>query len=137
MAINTVVLMGRLTYPPELKSTATGKSVTRFQLAVDRTYQPKGQEKQADFIDCVAFDKTAEFVHNYFSKGSMLALTGSIQTNTFTDKDGNNRKSIEVVANNVSFCEKKEAKPTEKPNLSVPVEESKYEEVGNDDDFPF
>lgn len=108
MGINQAVIMGRLTYDPELKSSATGKSVMRFQVAVDRQYQPKGQERQADFIDCVAWEKTAEFVHRYFFKGSMIALTGSVQTNTFTDKSGNSRKSVEIVCNNVSFCGSKE-----------------------------
>lgn len=102
--INTVALMGRLTYSPELKSTVTGVSVTNFQLAVDRKYTPAGQEKQADFIDCVAWKQTAEFLCRYFQKGSMLALEGSIQTRDFTDKQGNQRKAVEVVASNISFC---------------------------------
>lgn len=102
--INTVALMGRLTYQPELKSTAGGVSVANFQLAVDRRYSPAGQEKQADFIDCVAWKQTAEFLCRYFQKGSMLALEGSIQTRDYTDKQGNPRKAVEVVANNISFC---------------------------------
>lgn len=102
--INNVSLMGRLTYTPELKSTGTGVSVTNFQLAVDRKYTPAGQEKQADFIDCVAWKQTAEFVCRYFQKGSMLALEGSIQTRDFNDKQGNQRKAVEVVASNISFC---------------------------------
>lgn len=106
--INTVALMGRLTYQPELKSTPQGVSVVRFQVAVDRNYQPKGQEREADFIDCVAWGKTAEFVKSWFLKGQMIALTGEIQTRNFTDKDGNKRKSVEVNVNNVSFCGGKE-----------------------------
>ena len=102
--INSVVLMGRLTYEPELKSSQNGISVIRFQMAVDRNYQPQGQDRQADFIDVVAWRQTAEFVSRYFHKGSMIAVEGTIQTNNFTDRDGNKRKSVEVVANKVSFC---------------------------------
>jgi len=132
MAINTVAIMGRLTYNPELKSTNTGISVTHFQVAVDRSYVPKGQEKQTDFIDCVAFRQTAEFVHRYFNKGSMIALDGSLQSRTYTDKNGNDRKVIEVFANNVSFCGGK--KEEAKPNVSVTKEESSYDIIddGND-----
>ena len=97
--INSVVLMGRLTYEPELKSSQSGISVIRFQMAVDRNYQPQGQDRQADFIDVVAWRQTAEFISRYFHKGSMIAVEGSIQTNNFTDRDGNKRKSVEVVAN--------------------------------------
>ncbi len=96
--INSVVLMGRLTYEPELKTTTSGLSVIRFQMAVDRNYQSQGQERQADFIDVVAWRQTADFVSRYFHKGSMIAVEGSIQTNNFTDRDGNKRKSVEVVA---------------------------------------
>ena len=139
--LNTVAIQGRLTYAPELKSTQTGKSITRFQVACDRNYQAQGKERQADFIDCVAFDKTAEFIHRYFNKGSMIAVEGNIQTNNFNDKDGNNRKSTEIVARNVSFCESKKnatEKATE-PNLSISKQESNYdfEEIGSDDDLPF
>lgn len=109
MALNTVCLVGRITYAPELKSTPSGVSVIRFQVAVDRTYQAKGQERQTDFVDCVAWRNTAEFIKRNFSKGQMIAVEGSIQTENYTDKNGNQRKSVEVVANNVSFCGSKEA----------------------------
>ena len=101
--INSVVLMGRLTYEPELNTTTSGLSVIRFQMAGDRNYQSQGQVRQADFIDVVAWRQTAEFISRYFHKGSMIAVEGSIQTNNFTDRDGNKRKSVEVVANQVSF----------------------------------
>ena len=141
--INMVALMGRLTYSPELKSTPNGLPVIRFQLAVDRTYQAKGQERQADFIDCVAWRQTAEFISRYFHKGSMIAVEGTIQTSNYTDKNGNNRKQIEVLANNVSFCGSKsesgsmdiEPEPSStKPNL----DDVDFEEiVDDDDDLPF
>ena len=135
MSINMVALMGRLTFNPELKSTTTGTSVTRFQIAVDRNYTPKGQEKQTDFIDCVAWKQTAEFIHRYFTRGSMIAIEGSIQTSTFSLDDGSNRKRVEVVANNVSFCGDK--KQSEEPNVSVTKERSKYniEELDDDEDI--
>ena len=102
--INSVVLMGRLTYDPELRTTPNGISVVRIQLACDRNFQRSGEERKADFIDVTAWRQTAEFISRYFRKGSMIAVEGSIQTENFTDKDGNKRKSVQVVANNVSFC---------------------------------
>lgn len=132
--MNVFAGTGRLTYNPEIKSTTTGKSVTRFQIACDRSYQPKGQEKQADFIDCVAWRQTAEFISRYFNKGSMIAIEGSIQTQNYTDKDGKQRKSVEVVCNNVSFC-------GDKKNGSQSVTEDNtadYEEIiDTDEDLPF
>ena len=102
--INSVVIMGRLTYEPELRATPSGVSVVRFQVAVDRSYQKAGEERKTDFIDVTAWRQTAEFVSKYFHKGSMIAVEGSIQTDNFTDKDGNKRKSVQLVANQVSFC---------------------------------
>lgn len=129
--INSVVLMGRLTYEPELKTTPSGVSVIRFQLAVERRYS-NGEEKQADFIDCTAWRRTAEFVSRYFHKGSMIAVEGAIQTDSYTDKDGNNRKSVTVIANNVSFCGSK-AESNTNTNQSMPDE---FEDI-DDDDLPF
>lgn len=141
--INTVALTGRLTYEPELKATQSGVSVIRFQVAVDRNYQAQGQERQADFIDCIAWRQTAEFISRYFHKGDMIGVEGSIQTSNFTDKDGNKRKSVDVVANNVSFCGSKQ-QSNEKPNLNVApptyasADNSDFEEIVDDDsDLPF
>lgn len=102
--LNISTLMGRLTADPELRRTPNGVSVTTFTIAVERTYTPQGQEKQADFIDIVAWRNTAEFVCKYFSKGRMIALNGSIQTHIYEDKEGHKRKAFEVVADNVFFC---------------------------------
>ncbi|MBQ7202641.1 MAG: single-stranded DNA-binding protein [Eubacterium sp.] len=144
--INMVALMGRLTYEPELKTTPSGVSVLRFQVAVDRNYQRSGSERQADFIDCVAWRQTADFISRYFHKGSMIAVEGTIQTQNFTDKNGNNRKSVEVVANNVSFCGSKaesgSAAPAQEYNQPAPsyasANNSDFEEiVDDDDDLPF
>ena len=105
--LNSVCLMGRLAVDPELKTTPSGASVCNFRLAVERTYQPKGQEKQTDFIGVVAWRGTAEFVSRYFRKGQLVAVQGSIQTRSYTDKDGNKRRSAEVVADNVYFGDSK------------------------------
>lgn len=143
--INMVALMGRLTYDPELRSTPQGVSVIRFQVACDRNYQKSGAERQADFIDCVAWRQTAEFISRYFHKGSMIAVEGSIQTSNFTDKNGQNRKQVEVVANNVSFCgSKAESGTTNNQAFAQPApsyasaSNSDFEEiVDDDDDLPF
>lgn len=102
--INSTVIMGRLTADPELKTTQSGISVTSFCVAVDRSYVKEGEERQADFINVVAWRGTAEFVTRYFHKGSMIAVQGSIQTRKYEDKDGNKRVAVEILANNVSFC---------------------------------
>ena len=101
--INSVVLMGRLTADPELRTTTTGKSVCSFRVAVDRGYSKNAEERQADFINVVAWENTANFVCRYFSKGSMIALQGSIQTRQYEDKTGAKRTAFEVIAREVSF----------------------------------
>ena len=98
-------MLGRLTADPELRTTQTGISVTNFTVAVDRSYTPKGQEKQADFIPAQAWRHTAEFLCKYFRKGQRIALTGSLQTRSYTDRDGNKRTAYEVVAEHVFFAE--------------------------------
>ncbi len=142
--INMVALMGRLTYDPELRTTPQGTSVIRFQVACDRNFQKAGAERQADFIDCVAWRQTAEFISRYFHKGSMIAVEGTIQTSNYTDKDGNNRKQVEVLANNVSFCGSKAESGTVNPAFTQPApsyasaDNSDFEEiVDDDDDLPF
>jgi len=142
--INNVVIMGRLTYEPELRVTANGISVINFQIACDRQYQAKGGERKADFIDCQAWKQTAEFISKYFHKGSMIAVEGSIQTDNYTDKNGNKCKSVQVVAGNVSFCGSKAesgANPSAgRPSvdIGVPADDSDFEEIiDDDDDLPF
>ena len=103
------ILIGRLTADPELRQTQGGISVTSFTVAVGRTYTPKGGERQTDFIDIVAWRNTAEFVCRYFTKGKPILVEGSIQTRTYTDKNGQNRKAWEVVADNCHFVESKGA----------------------------
>lgn len=139
--MNVVALMGRLTYEPELRTTPSGLSVISFQIACDRQYQAKGEERKADFIDVTAWRQTAEFISRYFHKGSMIAVEGSIQTENFTDKDGNKRKSVTVVANNVSFCGSDNAAKSdsvEKKSEKKPATEVYDGDIVDDDeDLPF
>lgn len=102
--LNSVIIMGRLTSTPELKTTSSGLSVTSFTVAVDRRFQKQGEDKQADFLNVVAWRQTADFVCKYFSKGSMIAVQGELQTRNYEDKNGNKRTATEIVADNVSFC---------------------------------
>lgn len=139
--INNVVLMGRLTADPELKTTPNGTSVTSFSVAVERSYAPKGQERETDFINIVAWRHTADFVCRYFSKGSMIAIEGSIQTRKYQDRNGNNRVAVEVVANQVSFCgSKNEGANTRQQEPSYPLDvdtDDDFEDLPDDDDLPF
>ena len=105
--LNHITIMGRLTKDPELRRTQSGHAVASFALAVDRDFTGKDSEKETDFIDCVAWRATADFVSKYFSKGRMAAVSGRIQTRNYTDKDGNKRKAVEVVADNVYFADSK------------------------------
>ncbi|MBQ2974021.1 MAG: single-stranded DNA-binding protein [Clostridia bacterium] len=102
--LNNAVIMGRLVADPELRTTGSGISVSSFTVAVDRRFNRQGEERQADFIDIIAWRQTAEFVCKYFRKGSMIAIQGYIQTRMYEDKNGNKRKAVEIVADNVSFC---------------------------------
>lgn len=104
--LNKVILMGRLTADPELRHTQNNIPVTSFTLAVDRGY---GQDKQTDFLDIVAWRKTAEIVSQWFSKGMLVAVSGRLQTRTWEDKQGNKRKAVEVVADEVFFAESKKS----------------------------
>ncbi|MCX8167287.1 MAG: single-stranded DNA-binding protein, partial [Candidatus Micrarchaeota archaeon] len=105
--LNKAILMGRLTTDPELKHTPNNVSVVSFTLAVNRTFVSKGGERQTDFIDIVAWRQTADLVGKYFKKGQLIAVEGSIQTRTYEDKNGNKRKAVEVVADQVHFAESK------------------------------
>ena len=105
--LNHIVLMGRLTRDPELRRTGSGIAVASFTLAVDRDYAAQGAEKETDFVDIVAWRNTAEFVSRYFTKGRMAIVSGRLQIRNWTDKDGNKRRSAEVVADNVYFGDSK------------------------------
>ena len=108
--LNHITIMGRLTRDPELRRTGTGVAVASFTLAVDRDFASKeGGEKETDFIDCVAWRQTGEFVSKYFTKGSMAVVSGRLQIRSWTDKDGNKRRTAEVVADNVYFGDSKKS----------------------------
>ena len=102
--MNKAILMGRLTRDPELRYTQSNVPVATFTVAVDRRFKNQSGEREADFINCVAWRQQAEFVSKWFTKGRMIAVVGSIQTRKYTDKDGNNRTATEVVADELSFC---------------------------------
>ena len=150
--LNSVCLMGRLAADPELRHTQTQTPVTSFRIAVDRTFQPKGQEKVTDWIDIVAWRNTAEFVSKYFRKGSMIAIQGSIQTRSYTDKEGNKRTAVEVLADNVFFGDSKRdggnAPAVNRFDSQVPqfneappafstASSGDFEEILGDDELPF
>ena len=155
--LNVAVVMGRLTADPELRHTASGLSVTSFTLAVDRNYSKAGTERQTDWIDVVAWRQTAEFVCKYFTKGQMMAVNGTIQTRSYEDKNGNKRKAVEIVANDVSFTGSKRDTASSgeygqsfgRPAPSQPAAFTEsapayssgstedFEEILGDDDLPF
>lgn len=143
---NLVVLTGRLTADPELKTTPNGVSVTSFSIAVNRNYK-SGEEQQTDFINIVAWRQTAEFITKYFKKGSLIGIEGSIQTRKYQDKNGNNRTAFEVVANNVQFVESKREQNRNDVNIEgeEPPQSFSNNSAGDftdlgdasDDDLPF
>ncbi len=117
--LNHITIMGRLTRDPELRRTGSGLAVASFSVAVERDY-PNQQtgEREVDFIDCVAWRQTGEFVSKWFTKGSMIVVSGRLQIRGWTDKDGNKRKTAEIVAENVYFGESK--KDREANNVGIP-----------------
>ncbi|MBQ7547499.1 MAG: single-stranded DNA-binding protein [Clostridia bacterium] len=148
--LNCAVIMGRLVADPELRTTTSGISVISFRVAVDRRAR-QGEERQADFIDVVAWRQTAEFVSRYFRKGSMIAVQGSIQTRTYEDRNGNKRYAVEIVADNVSFCGSKAETGTAggsaryeepaRPQSAAPAYASgsmgDFSDIQDDDELPF
>ena len=141
--LNKAVIMGRLVRDPELKTTSAGTSVCSFTVAVDRSFVKQGEERQTDFIDCVAWRGTAEFLCKYFNKGRMVNVVGSIQKRTWDDKDGNKRYATEIIADEINFCGDKrpESATNEYSQAPVPVQEppqsSGFVPIDADDDLPF
>ena len=138
---NLVVLTGRLTADPELKTTPNGVPVTSFSIAVNRNYRA-GEEQQTDFINIVAWRQRAEFITKYFNKGSLIGIEGSIQTRRYTDKNGNNRTAFEVVVNNAHFVEsKRDGAPAamNEPASFSNADVNDFADLGSvtDDDLPF
>lgn len=162
--LNRVILMGRITQDIELKTTPTGVSVLTFNIAVERGYVKQGEERQSDFITCVAWRQQAEFISRYFSKGRMIALEGSLRTRTYDDKNGTKHYVTEVYVDNVSFTGEKAvqgnggypsnnapqvnySRPANQPAYSEPVSQpisigsdldmGGFQELGDDSDLPF
>ena len=134
MALNTVVLMGRITRDPELRHTQSGTAVTSFTLAVDRSYTDRSGDRQTDFFDIVAWRNTAEFIAKYFNKGDMIAIEGVLTTRDYTDKEGKTRKVVEVTVNTASFCGNKKNAEPHKAERGIDAE---FAEIEDDEDLPF
>jgi single-strand DNA-binding protein len=131
--LNKVILLGRLTRDPELRSTPQGVSTCSFSIAVDRNFVRQGEERKADFINCVAWRQTAEFISKYFKKGSMVALEGSIQTRSWDDQDGKKRYATDVVVSQVYFAEsKKDGAASMGPDIGEIPDMDEF-----NDDLPF
>ena len=154
--LNRVILMGRLCGDPELKTTPSGVSVTSFRIAIDRSYVAAGKERQADFIDVVAWRQTADFVGKYFSKGRMILIEGSIQNSNYTDQNGVKHYATAIMAERVQFCGDKsgaQGQPDYRPSqASVPQRSvapaqapqpvelgdlGEFEEILSDGEVPF
>lgn len=136
---NKIILMGRLTHEPELKSTPSGTNVCSFRIAVDRRFQKQGEDKQTDFFNIVAWRQSGEFVSRYFSKGSMILVEGEMTTRPYTDKNGNQATWYEVVAERVSFTGEKAGSSSGQnvPQGTPPVASTPdYSSVASDD-YPF
>ncbi len=149
--LNKIILSGRLVRDPEMRTTQSGKSIASFTLAVDRDFAPQGQKKETDFINCTAWNGTADFMSRYFSKGSMATVCGSLQIQNYTDRDGNKRTSPNVNVENVYFAgEKRTEKSDSGENSrsaakgksaysSKPAPKQTFEEMedASDDELPF
>lgn len=137
--LNVVAIMGRLAADPQLRQTTTGKNVASFRIACDRGRRDANGQSQADWLDVVAWDRTAEFVCKYFQKGSLIAIDGRLQSRSYQDKNGNNRTAIEIVANNVNFAAPKSANgaPTAAPapRPAAQAAPAPSYSAGSNDDF--
>lgn len=139
MSLNRICLMGRLTRDPELRRTGNGTAVTSFTIAVDRDFKSQDGEKETDFIDIVAWRNTAEFASKYFSKGRMAVVTGRLQLRDWTDKEGNKRRTTEVVADTVYFGDSKRQEGNDSPQAENAAEGTYggFAEAEDDGDLPF
>lgn len=135
--LNHITIMGRLVKDPEIRTTQSGVSVCGFTVAVDRDFSGKGEEKLTDFFDCTAWRGTADFIGKYFSKGRMIVVDGSLQNDRWQDKDGNNRVSAKIVANNVYFGDSKRNDGDTQNNAGELKQQ--FTEIANDveGDLPF
>ena len=134
--LNTIILQGRLTDTPELKTSNNGKSVTAFSLAVERDYSTNG-EKETDFINIVAWNNTAEFITKYFTKGKQMLINGSLQVRKYKTQNGENRYATEVIAKNVYFCGDKEKTSQGESQAFSNANEDDFIEIDTTEDLPF
>lgn len=137
--LNKIIIMGRLTRDPELRHTQSGTAVASFTLAVDRDFKDQSGEKATDFIDCVAWRNSGEFVAKHFTKGRMAVVEGRLQIRDYTDKEGNKRRNAEVVADNVYFGDSKKEAGGNAPAYSAPSGNSQFSDMNDDyeDDLPY
>jgi single-strand DNA-binding protein len=131
--LNRIIVMGRMTRDPELRRTNSGTAVASFSLAVDRDFKSLSGEKETDFIDVVVWRNTAEFVSKYFSKGRMAVVEGRLQLRDWTDKDGNKRRSAEIVADSVYFGDSKR----DGGDVAQSEPQGGFSEIKDDGDLPF
>ena len=134
--LNRVILMGRITHDLEIRQTPGGNSVLSFNIA-DRSYAKQGEDRQTDFISCVAWNKRAEFIEKYFKKGRMIALEGQLRTRTYDDKNGSRHYITEVYVDNISFTGESKQQATQSPPAAAASNEQPPESIsiGNLEDF--
>lgn len=130
---NKAILMGRLTKNPETSTSPSGTVVTRFTLAIDRRFS----KDETDFLNIVTFNKTAEFVQKYFTKGQMALVSGSIQTRSWEGQDGQKKYATDIIADEVNFCGSKNDEQTAPKTESKPTPKDDFVELGEDDELPF
>lgn len=132
--LNHIVIQGRLTRDPELRRTGNGTAVTSFSLACERDRAPQGQDRETDFVDCVSWRGTAEFVDKYFTKGQMAIVSGRLQIRPWTDKDGNKHRATEIVADQVYFGGPKPRSEADDSGLQTPAD---FAELDDSEKLPF
>ncbi len=143
MAFNRVILVGNLVADPELKTTPNGISVIRFRIAVNRRFTRAGEQPQTDFFDITAWRQTAEFVARFFTKGRPILISGTLQNRNWTDNNNVKHYSVEIVADEVTFVDRKvEGMPGQPsmptpPTYSTPTADSGFEDLSADDELPF
>ncbi len=144
MAFNKVILVGNLVADPELKTTPTGTSVTRFSIAVNRRFTRAGEQPQTDFFNIVAWRQTAEFVARFFTKGRPILISGQLQNRNWTDNNGVKHYATEIIADECTFVDRKNDGPIGQsasanaaPTYSTPTADSGFEDLSADDELPF
>lgn len=136
--LNEVILMGRLTRDPDVRMTQNGTTAANFALACERDYAPQGQDRETDFFDIVAFGKTADFAGQYFSKGQLVAVKGRLQQRDWTDKQGNKRRTTEILADRCYFAEKRQDRDASSGGFQQMPDSTPVPFEGSDDDaLPF